>query len=594
MKKTVTSHIKSAFEKIKKFDISKMSYRNIFYEIKHHFKSLDRRLLVMMHDLTAIFAAMHIAFHLILGQEISLLLPGFILKQSLIFAFIAGGFFIWFQTYKGVWRYVSMRQGALLLAVLGGASIIYMPILTKAHMQPVVIPASLVFANWLIATAVIVGSRVFVRIFYDRWISVDDSNIASIPLARVLLLGTERELTLCIDKIENQVPKLYEIEGVINTADKKTGSYINGVEVLGTVTDLPDLIENFNAEGMHPHHIVIAGPTFLGKRAKALVTILEGHNLSFMKFESNVVKPLIIEDLFYQPMAEGDLYSFNNKNLLVYGTATKLALRFIETICAKTSATIYLCEQNVRKLTEVIELLPNSKVKVLTTSDANDARLESALRDNKIDTIINLKSFAADMVEDVIPQHSFDTYLKENARLTTIARASGVTHYFFVTQTSLHCTLANKLAPLANKVLTKCSHASDITCTNISLPYIADHSDRLFDKSIPLDDNEQEMSLAVVNPQNAASLLANSISDTFITGHTNKETPLAADNISYAKFIKLHRNITNSAQLANNRKINLGAKPDLKGGSDLLTNIIDLIDQRDYEGAGVQLQKIYV
>lgn len=260
--------------------LQKLQNTNFFgtFSLAH----LDRRWLVISHDILAIFAAMQLTMWFVLGAEMSLLEPGFVLKESLTFALISSGFFLWFQTYKGIWRYVSWCQSPLFVGVLGFASLIFFPLLTKAHMQPISIPSITVLVNWVVSAGLLIGSRLFFRIFYERWAIADESGLMDSPMSRMILIGAGTGAKGFIKNLQAQQTPLYDVLGFVES-DPKMGETLEGIDVLGSLADLPDLIENFNSEGIHPHHIVFTDPEYYGYKTRALLKNLAPFKVGVMK-----------------------------------------------------------------------------------------------------------------------------------------------------------------------------------------------------------------------------------------------------------------------------------------------------------------------
>jgi len=458
-------------------------------ELLPRFAGLDKRFLIFTHDVAALFAALQLSMWFVMRDELSLLSSGFILKQSFIFALITSGFFLWFQTYRGVWRYVSWRQSALLVGVLGFSSLIFFPLITKAHMQPIPIPNMVVLVNWGVASVLLIGSRLFFRIFYERWLNSEESALADTPVSRVILVGAGHSTKYFLKRLSHKKQYLYDVIGIVDS-NPKVGDSIQGVDVLGSLSDLPDLIENFNSEGMHPHHIVVTDSSYLGAKVRALLRNLSSFKVDFMKLsedEGDVV-PLTIEDIFYEATPALSLDVFSQKCVLIYGATCPLGQEFVKLLSggmgSKSAAKIILWDQNIDLLVDLqkrfgLEVRQNALTFLSKTSYSDD-QLTSYLKQKKVDVFINLKAFAAATTEHLDPSLSFEVYLEEHERLLKVAQRAGVKSYFFMTQQAPHCDFAMRLAPLTNHVLKSNSPRSKLTCGMINLPYVIHADDPFF------------------------------------------------------------------------------------------------------------------
>lgn len=453
------------------------------------FARFDKRFLIFTHDILALFAALQLSMWFVMKDELSLLSSGFILKQSCIFALIASGFFLWFQTYRGVWRYVSWRQSALIIGVLGFSSLIFFPLITKAHMQPVPIFNLLVLVNWGVASVLLIGSRLFFRIFYERWLNSEDNALADTPVSRVILVGTGHSTKYFLKKLSHKKQYLYDVIGIVDS-NPKVGDSIQGVDVLGSLADLPELIENFNSEGMHPHHIVLTDSSYLGSKVRSLLTNLASFSVDFMKLseDEGELIPLRIEDIFYEDIPSLSLEAFSEKCILIYGATCPLGQEFVKllsgSIGSKSAEKIILWDQNIEVLSNLQKHfgahVQQNSLTFLSKASYSNEQLATYLRKQKVDIFINLKAFSAATMETLDPSLSFEAYLEENERLSTILQNAGVKNYFFITQQAPHCDFATRLAPLSNHVLKDKSAKSKLTYAMINLPYVIHRDDQFF------------------------------------------------------------------------------------------------------------------
>ncbi len=471
---------------LKKLPLEKLkNLKNKGKELTPHLAKIDKRFLIFTHDVIALFAAMQLAMWFVMRDDLSLLSYGFIFKQSLIFALISSGFFLWFQTYKGVWRYVSWRQSALIIGVLGFASLIFFPLMTKAHMQPISIPNLVVLVNWVMASTLLIGSRVFFRIFYERWLTGDDSALADTPVSRIILVGAGPSTNNFLTELKHKKQYLYDVIGIVES-DPKVGASLHGVDILGSLADLPDLIENFNSEGMHPHHIVITDSSYLGSKVRSLLSNLASFKVDFMTLseDKSALVPLAIEDVFYEDQKAFSSGNFSEKCILIYGVTCALGQEFVKLLSKNSKVKIILWDQNVQALLDLKKRLgvkgQQNPVTFLSKASYSKEQLTSYLKQQKVDVFINLKAFSAAAAEPLDSSLSFEVYVEENEHFSKIAQEAGVKNYFFMTQKAPHCHLATRLMFLSNHILKARSTQSKLSCAMINLPYILHGGDHLF------------------------------------------------------------------------------------------------------------------
>ncbi len=566
-------------------------------DIRGHFSVAhwDRRVLIFCHDIIALFAAMQLSMWLVLRDELSLLDPGFVIKESLIFALISSGFFLWFQTYKGVWRYVSWRQSALIAGVLGFASLIFFPLLTKAHMQPISIPAVTVLVNWGVASTFLIGSRVFFKVFHERWSVADESLLTDIPLARVILVGAGPGAKAFLKHLNRQKIQLYDVLGYVET-NPKLDTTLEGIDGLGSLADLPDLIENFNSEGLHPHHIVFTDSDYFGSKAQALLKNLAPFKVGFMALQKGrrTLSPLTIEDVFYKKTGEGFAKAFADKNVLIYGATCALGQKLSKIFVNSSCSTVVLWDQNASALVDLKKGFASKKVVFFSKSNCAKAQLVSYLKEHKIDLVVNLKSFAALEVEPYDPSLSFEVYVEENEQFAMACEKAGVGNYYFITQEAPHGPLARQLSPVANHVLKGHSKSSDKISKSvyavINLPYVLSQKDCFFQGSSHFMITKNE--LPVVSPAYGAYMLGRIISDILTNTSWTGRDKFQMDTRAYSDIAILYSRLNHNAPKPA-YSLKETTPQSIKWNEEYYKVVQRCLKNMDYKGAVETLNSLY-
>ena len=553
--------------------------------------TLDRRVLVFCHDVIALFAAMQLSMWFVLSDELQLLAPGFILKESVIFALIASGFFLWFQTYKGIWRYVSWRQSALLVGVLGFASLIFFPLLTKAHMQPIAIPAVTVLVNWGVASALLIGSRVFFRVFHERWSVADESLLTDSPMARVILVGGGVDAKQFLKNLQGQKTHLYDVLGYVESHPTGEGA-LEGVDILGSLADLPDLIENFNSEGIHPHHLIFTDGDYLGPKARALLKNLSAFKVSFMKThdEDASLSPLTIEDVFHERIPEFSVAALENKTVLLYGASCALGQEVAKMLVKSPCAKVILWDQNTSVLASLAEGLKSEKVRCFSKVTCGEEQLASYLKEQKVDLFLNLKAFSALEMEPYDPSLSFEVYVEENERFSAACQKAGVGHYCFITQEAPHGVLATQLSPVAGHLLkVQQSKANDSTFAAINLPYVLAKTDPFFQGQHQYTISQPELS--VVSSAYGAQMLGQ-IMVSIMNKAPWKGGDFHMETLSYEALAEMYARLNHDAP-APTYRVNSAISKTITWDEDHYKKVQQALKNMDYKGAAENLESFY-
>ena len=555
-------------------------------------EALNRNVLIFCHDVVALFAAMQLAMWLVMREELALLEPGFILKESLIFTLISSGFFLWFQTYKGLWRYVSWRQSALLVGVLGFASLIFFPLITKAHMQPIAIPTAIVLVNWIVASVLLVGSRVFFRIFHERWSVADESLLTDAPMARVILVGAGLGARKFLTNLQAQKTHLYDVLGCVKT-DPKLDTMVKNIDVMGSLEDLPDIIENFNTEGLHPHYIVFTDTDYFGSKARALLKNLAPFKVAFMKVqeEGSVLEPLTIEDAFYTKPHSTPFSAFDGKNILIYGAASVLGKELAHVLDKSPCHKVFLWDQNTAGLKALAHHLNTSKARYLSRTHLEEKQLTAYLKENSIDVVINLKTLSALDIEPHDSALSFEAYVQENDRFSKACEKAHVGHYCFITQEAPHGVLATQLTPVAGHLLREYSKKSTATFAAINLPYIISSQDLFFQGGG--HHAVQQNELPIISPAYAVHMLAQIMSSILTKKSWGTDSECQMENISYTDLAELYSQLNHHAQKPTYFVQNTGVATTLKWNEETYQKMRTALDGINYNEAGKALRALY-
>ena len=135
------------------------------------------------------------------------------------------------------------------------SSIIYLPVATLAHLQPVSIPGSFALLSGFFSFTLLASSRLIYKVTHKRFMDINEATLSSEPRPRIILIGGGARTKRFLQELEAQHSASFDVLGVIDDTLYETTSHICDSEVLGKTSDLFELIEGFNADGLHPHYV---------------------------------------------------------------------------------------------------------------------------------------------------------------------------------------------------------------------------------------------------------------------------------------------------------------------------------------------------
>ncbi len=178
------------------------------------------------------------------------------------------GAFIYFQLYRGHWRFASLPDLIRIIkAVIVGAIIVVAAIFVTTRLQ--LIPRS-VFPLYCV---LLVGLLGFPRMVY-RWIK--DRRLYIGEGKRVLIVGAGRAGDMLVRDMFRDAGRTLVPVGFADDKVGKVGMDIQGIRVLGQTEQIPDLIEQYDIE-----LIILAVPSAHNKEMQRIVALCEESGVPF-------------------------------------------------------------------------------------------------------------------------------------------------------------------------------------------------------------------------------------------------------------------------------------------------------------------------
>jgi FlaA1/EpsC-like NDP-sugar epimerase len=145
------------------------------------------------------------------------------------------------KIHKFIWRYVSVREanqivGALALAAL---PLLFLRLVSGENPYFTVVPFSIIFLDFFLATTGIVAIRVLRREIYETNRIKENSASAKAGKKSILLIGAGRAGVITLAELKKGRDLNYTVKGFIDDDSRKAGLVINGVEVVGRTSDIP-------------------------------------------------------------------------------------------------------------------------------------------------------------------------------------------------------------------------------------------------------------------------------------------------------------------------------------------------------------------
>ncbi len=318
---------------------------------------LNRSYIALLHDLAMAWLAYVVSLYLRIGS-FNFNVRGPWVEQSLIFVAICAGAFTLTNLYRGIWRYVSVRELGTIVKAATIAVVAYVPIcfaLTRLEGVPRSVPGIL----WFVLIGFLCGPRLFMRLLKEGRLESFWS-AARKERTNVLVVGAGDESELFIRAMLHDRQSPYTVVGVLDEKESRVGRQIHNTKVLAPMRDLTRVVKELKLKGQAPRRLVISRAasraegfdTFL---AEAQALGLTPSRLPVMSQLQEGAKqpdlaPMALEDLLGRPetalnrQAITDL--IRGKSVLITGAGGTIGSELARQIAALGPARLILVENS--------------------------------------------------------------------------------------------------------------------------------------------------------------------------------------------------------------------------------------------------------
>src|SRR5262249_38108254 len=166
------------------------------------------------------------------------------------FAAIAAGVFVATGLYRGIWRYASLPDFMALLRATT-LTIFIAALFFFFFTRLEAMPRSNFVICWFVMMALLGGPRFAYRAIKDRGLSniLSRRDASAVP---VLLIGVNDSTHAFIREMARERPAPYEVVGLVGVNARRVGRDVAGVPVLGTLAELPQVIERLERRDERP------------------------------------------------------------------------------------------------------------------------------------------------------------------------------------------------------------------------------------------------------------------------------------------------------------------------------------------------------
>lgn len=370
----------------------------------------NRRLLAFSHDIAMAALSFWLALYLRVSGDFSILPVGSAFAASLLFTLTCGVVFWMHGLYRSIWAFASLRDLTEILRASTLAVAIFLAIaFVTTRLEGV--PRTVPFMAWFIMLAGLGGSRMMFRLLRERRLSALWERSGG-GRVNVLLVGAGDEADIFMRAVSANPQAAYHVVGIVGENAKRVGRTIHGVNVIGTVEQLPAIVTKLREQNQGPTRLILTRSvsrfnsglvaqlleqsTALGLSLSRLpaLTDLRSDVGAAMTVRD---QPLALEDLLGRPetkLNRSDIRAMiKGKRVLVTGAGGTIGSELVRQIAAlepKHLTLVEFCEFNLYRIDmETRETFPYQPLHSRIGDVRDAARMKQLFAEEKPDLVFH-------------------------------------------------------------------------------------------------------------------------------------------------------------------------------------------------------------
>jgi FlaA1/EpsC-like NDP-sugar epimerase len=287
---------------------------------------------------------------------------GIILQTLPLLLMIKLPVFYYFRLFSGWWKYAGMNDLAdIIKASIVSSLFLYLAVYFTYGVTGY--PRSTFLIDMLLTIVLIGGARFIVRAYSEQ--------ARSSPLGvNTLIVGAGQAGNLIVRELKGNPTLGYNPLGFIDDNPSKKGMSMHGLKVLGTTSNLPELIETYNVS-----RILIATPSARGDEVRRIIDKCQESKVEFQilppmsklingSVSVNQVRNVKIEDLLARDPVQLNLNEIGTKlqgkTIMVTGAGGSIGSEIVRQVAKFKPAKLILFERSESDLHKIdLELTAN-------------------------------------------------------------------------------------------------------------------------------------------------------------------------------------------------------------------------------------------
>jgi len=336
------------------------------------------------------------------------------IEADLLFTLVAAVVFQFMGLYRGIWHYASLRDMAAIARAVGLALLLFLPLLFwLSRLQDY--PRSVLVIQFVLLCLMLAGPRLLYRTWKDgSLLAVLKRGVdRRVP---VLLVGSGAAADAFIREMQRDRNAGYRVMGILDDKRSRQGRDIQGVRVLGQVSELAALVARFRPED-RPRRAILADTDlggselgrFLDEAGQLGITVARLPRLTDFRSQGKAadmmqrreLRPVDVEDLLGRPQQVLDREAVRRlvqgRCVLISGAGGTIGAELTRQVAALAPAMILLFEQSEHALyqidLELAETFPALPRLALLGDVRDEARVNEVFAQQRPDIVLHAAAY---------------------------------------------------------------------------------------------------------------------------------------------------------------------------------------------------------
>ena len=399
--------------------------------------------------------------------------------------------FYFFNLYKGMWRYTSIKDFLDIIKAAAVSSLIIVSIILFTY-RFVGFTRSIFILDWGITVFLISGYRLSIRLYFSV---IFGNNHTGNTFARLFIPyknKTDRAKDLliigagdCGEKIYREIRDnarlSYNVIGFIDDNTSKVGMQIHGIPIIGTSREINQIVDKINAK-----EILIAIPSATSAQMREVISRCKESGIPFKtvpgmgELIDGKVTVKAIRDVAYRDLLGREIINLEEERIsgyleksrvLVTGAGGSIGTELCRQICRFRPASVILFERAESSLYEIdLELRKNFPyVKVISVlGDIRDrTQLSHTFSDYRPQVIFHTAAYKHVPILELQPWKAIKNNIIGTRNMILISKEYSIERFVFVsTDKAVRPANIMGASKRVAELLTQCQNGNCISNTS--------------------------------------------------------------------------------------------------------------------------------